>query len=121
MEQQNFGPLELPSGKKITFREPIGADRVNVVQMLKMSLDNMASGALLIDNYVAAKCVATIDSKTVDQADYKRLFDNMSDEDVTFYQTVFQEMFGMNDEKRNNAKEAARFLRQGQTSIASSK
>jgi len=119
MDKQIFGPLELPSGKKISFREPVGADRVNVIQILRMGVDDVASGALLIDHYVASKCITDINGKTPDD-NFKKRLDDMGDEDVQFYVAVFQELFGMTDEKRKKAKEAAAFLRKGQTSTASS-
>ena len=115
-----FGPLELPSGRKVKFREPTGRDRVNVIQMAKMSMENVAGNSLLIDSYVAAKCLVEIDGKEPDP-DYKRVYDMMPQADADFYQAVFTELFGMTDEKRASAKEAARFLRQTATSTAGSK
>lgn len=119
MANQVFGPLELPSGKKIKFREPVGRDRVNVVQMLKMSMDNFGSGAVLVDGYVAVKCITEIDGAAVTD-NYKNVYDTLPDGDLSFYQTVFAELFGMTEEKRDRAKEAAAFLRKGQTYTASS-
>jgi hypothetical protein len=117
-DKQIFGPLELPSGKKIKFREPVGSDRVNIINMLKMSMDNIGSGAVLVDGYVAAKCITEIDGNEV-RDNYKNTYDSMLDEDLSFYQAVYTEMFNMNDEKKEQAKEAAKNLRKGLTSIGS--
>lgn len=117
MVDKIFGPLELPSGKKIKFRSAQGVDRVNVISMLKMSPDNMGSVVFLVDGYVAAKCITEVDGNKTD-GDYKRLYDNMPEADLQFYQAVYTEMFGFSDDKRSNAKEAARFLLSGQTSTA---
>jgi len=113
-ETMTYGPLELPSGKKIKLRAPLGTDRVNVLQMTQITADRAISDAMLVDEYVAAKCVAEVDGKATD-GDYKHLFDNWPQKDILFYRTVFDEMFGMNEESRNKAKEAAAFLLKGQT------
>jgi len=114
-EQRIYGPLELPSGKRITFRAPVGGDRVKVLQMTQIGEDNLISGAMLIDQYVQARCVQTVDGQPVD-GDYKRLMDNWDNADVQFYSLVFNEMFGLNEERQEKAKEAARFLLNGATS-----
>ena len=119
MAKQIFGPLELPSGKKIKFREPVGADRVSVVNLLKMGVDNIGSGAVLVDGYVAVKCITEIDSSPV-QDTYKNTYAEFKDEDLIFYVAVFSEMFGMNDDKKEQAKDAAKNLRNGLTSTGSS-
>lgn len=119
-EKQIFGPLALPSGKKIKFRAPLGVDRANVLQMMKMSSDNLLSSAFLIDAYVAAKCVTEIDGQATD-ANYKRTYDAMEDEDANYFLAVWQELFGMNDEKRQKAKEDADFLRKNLTCTAGCK
>ena len=112
-----YGPLELPSGKIIKFREATGVDRVNVINMLKMGLDNVGSGSVLVNDYIAAKCITEIDGEPVRQ-NYRETYENMGDEDFNYYSIVYQEMFGMNDEKRDKAKEAAKNLRSRLTSTA---
>ena len=113
-KQLQFGPLTLPSGKKIKFRSPLGADRASVLQMMKMGSDNFLSSAFLIDAYVAAKCMTEIDGKPA-EADYKRTYDCLEDEDANYFITVWQELFGMTEEKRQKAKEDADFLRKSLT------
>jgi hypothetical protein len=108
-EQQTFGPLELPSGVKIFFRSPKGGDRVKVLQMLKLGTDNIGSGALQIDTLVAARCVTEYDGKAV-AGDYKHLVDTIEGEDLDFFMLVYNEMFGMTEEKKDQAKERAAFL-----------
>ena len=114
-DKQIYGPLELPSGKKVKFRTPVGKDRVNVINMLKIDTDNFGSGVVLVDGYVAVKCITEIDGCSADK-NYKDLYAEMSAEDLTFYQMVFSEVFGLNEEKKDQAKEAAKNLRQGLTS-----
>jgi len=116
MSRQNtFGPLELPSGRKIEFRRPKAGDRVNVTQMIEMPPDKLAAGVFLIDEYVALKCVTMVDGKPAD-GDYKHLAADWEDEDVTYYKLVFNEMFGVKEDAQARAKETARFLLSGQTS-----
>lgn len=104
-----FGPLELPSGKKIKFRAPKGIDRTNVLQMMKIDSDSAVSGAILLDEYVKAKCVTEVDGAAT-TGDYKNLFNNWDDGDISFYKAVVNEMFGSGEEMQNKAKEAAAFL-----------
>ena len=108
----------LPSGCEVTFRSPFGADRVNVIQMLKMSLESIAGNTLMIDGYVAVKCITAYGGNPAD-GNYKALYDSLPQEDLDFYLAVFEELFGMSKDKRAEAKEAAAFLRKGQTYIAS--
>lgn len=119
MSQAIYGPLELPSGKQIKFRAPLGSDRTKVLQMTQISAERAISDAMLIDEYVAAKCVTEVDGKPTD-GDYKRLMESWPQRDVLFYRTVFEEMFGLNEEARSRAKEAASFLLTGQTSTGGS-
>ena len=114
-----YGPLELPSGMMVKFREPVGSDRVNVVNMLKMGYENIGSGSVLVDGYVAVKCIKEIDGDEI-RKNYRDLYNEMKDEDLSFYQLVYNEMFGMNDEKRDKAKDAAKNLLSGLTSTATS-
>lgn len=108
-DKQIFGPLELPSGKTITFRAPKGSDRVNIIAALKVSTDNLIGGTLLVDAYTAVKCVENYGGRDYD-GDYRRFYDALPQEDADYYIAVFNEMFGMNEEKRDKAKDAARFL-----------
>lgn len=119
MSTASYGPLELPSGMQIKFRAPLGADRNNVLQMTQISAERAVSDALLVDDYVAAKCVTEVDGKQND-GDYKRLMESWPQRDILFYRAVFDEMFGMNEESRNKAKEAAAFLLKGATSTGGS-
>lgn len=114
-EQTVYGPLELPSGKKITFRMPKGRDKVEVFQLLPLSESNMVSGAMLADMYLAAKCLVTVNDQPVPLESFKRLFDDWDDADVTFYQAVFNEIRGSTKEQLDRAKEAASFLLNKQT------
>ncbi|MDI6711466.1 MAG: hypothetical protein QME76_12430 [Bacillota bacterium] len=117
---QSFGPLGLPSGRVITFRAPVGLDRAAVVQAMDLSPERLGAAALMMDELIAAKCVLTVDEKPV-QDDYRRLFDSWPDADIQFYLLVHREMFGLTDEARQAAKDAARFLRSGSTSTGGSR
>lgn len=117
MSSQTY-TFTLPSGSEVTFRSPFGADRVNVIQMLKMSLESIAGNTLMIDGYVAVKCITAYGGNPAD-GNYKALYDSLPQEDLDFYLAVFEELFGMSKDKRAEAKEAAAFLRKGQTYIAS--
>ena len=117
MSNQTY-TFTLPSGSEVTFRSPFGADRVNVIQMLKMSLESIAGNTLMIDGYVAVKCITAYGGNPAD-GNYKTLYDSLPQEDLDFYLAVFEELFGMSKDKRAEAKEAAAFLRKGQTYIAS--
>ena len=110
-----YGPLQLPSGKQIKFRAPKGIDRTNVLQMMKIDSDSAVSGALLMDEYVKAKCVTEVDGKTT-TGEYKTLFNDWMDSDIMFYKAVVNEMFGSGPEMQEKAKEAASFLLNPQTS-----
>ena len=110
-----YGPLELPSGKKVKFYAPLGSDRNNVLQMTQISAERALSDAMLVDDYLAAKCITEVDGKTSD-GDYKRLFDDWTQKDISYYRAVYDEMFGLNGESRDKAKEAAAFLLKGSTS-----
>lgn len=114
-----YGPLELPSGKKIMFRPPLGSDRANVLAMTKISADRAVSDAMLVDDYVAAKCVTQMDGNKAG-GDYKHLMDSWTQQDILFFRAVFDEMFGMNKEAVGRAKEAAGFLLKGRTFTAGS-
>lgn len=109
MENKIYGPLELPSGKKIKFRAPIGSDRMNVIQMMKIDEDSIVSGALLIDSYVKAKCITEIDGTPTD-GNYKNLFDNWFETDVNFYTLICNKLFGNGKELEKKADDAVAFL-----------
>ncbi|KLU66302.1 hypothetical protein DEAC_c17010 [Desulfosporosinus acididurans] len=112
---QVYGPLTLPSGKVIKFRNPTGLDRMNVTQMVPMDQDNVVTGSLLINLYVQAKVVTEVDGKVPDP-NYKNLFNEWNDMDVQYYQAVHSEMFGMTEAKMADAKEKAAFLLGNSTS-----
>ncbi len=111
-----YGPLALPSGKKIKFRAPKGIDRINILQMTKIDSENVVSGALLLDEYVKAKCITEIDGIAC-EGDYKKTMNEWLDSDITFYKLVYEEMFGKSQDMQDKAKEAAAFLLQGLTSF----
>lgn len=109
-----YGPLPLPGGKVIKFRAPLGSDRTNVLQMTQISAERAISDAMLVDDYVAAKCITEVDGKPAD-GDYKHLTENWPQKDILYYRTVFDEMFGLTEDVRNQAKETAKNLLKGLT------
>jgi len=110
-----YGPLELPSGKKVKFYAPLGSDRNNVLQMTQIAAERVITDAMLVDDYIAAKCITEVDGKTSD-GDYKRMFDSWPQKDILYFRAVFDEMFGLNEESRDKAKDAAAFLLKGSIS-----
>lgn len=115
---KEYGPLELPSGKKIKFRAPVGLDRVVVLQnMPPAGPDKFMTNSILADEYIRAKCVTEVDGVPAD-GKYKSLFDSWDALDIDFYGAVFNEMFGMTEVRRKKIKEAADFLSGAQTSTA---
>lgn len=112
---QVYGPLTLPSGRVIKFRNSTGLDRINVTQIVPMDQDNMVTGSLLINLYVQAKVVTEVDGKAPD-SNYKNLFNDWDDMDVQYYQAVYTEMFGMTEDKMADAKAKAAFLLGNSTS-----
>ncbi|MGG1600577.1 hypothetical protein [Paenibacillus naphthalenovorans] len=115
-----YGPLTLPSGKTITFRKPKGLDRANVLDLVPIPDDRLVGGTLKVEEAIRAKCVLSVDGKPTDGTNFINLFNDWDDEDVQFYAAVYTEMFGMTEEKRDKAKEAARFLLNNSTSTAGS-
>lgn len=118
-EQIIYGPLELPSGKVIKFRRPKGMDKVIVTKETRMSADNI-SNLLLVAQYTAAKCIVEIDGVKPD-VDYKRTLEKMDGLDFDYYFSAFDEMFGMTENRRDEAREKARFLLENATSTDLSK
>lgn len=113
---QIYGPLTLPSGKVIKFRRPKGLDRTNVTQQVQMDQSNFITGTMMIGMYVSAKVVTEVDGKATNPLDFKNLFNDWDDGDVQYYQFVYNEMFGMTEEKQADAKEKAAFLLTNSTS-----
>lgn len=108
-EKRVFGPLTLPSGKVIKFREPLGIDKASVMQMVPISEENLINGAMLIDEYVAAKCITEIDGSST-TGEYKTLFDDWKNRDIAFYRRVYDKCVGMGAELQAEADKAADFL-----------
>ncbi|ADY55136.1 hypothetical protein Sgly_0779 [Syntrophobotulus glycolicus DSM 8271] len=109
MENRIFGPLTLPSGKEIKFREPLGIDRSSVMQFVNISEDNIINNALLIDEYVSAKCITEIDGAPT-TGEYKTLFDNWKSSDILFYKRVYEKCVGIGTDLQEEADKAADFL-----------
>lgn len=112
---QVYGPLELPSGRKITFRKPMRADRNNATISADIDALPYAIGMMQIEDLVKATCLVTDNGKEPDE-NPKRRFNDWTDDDVEFYVVVFNKMFGMNDEKVKKAEEQAAFLLNNLTS-----
>ncbi|MFB5192795.1 hypothetical protein [Alicyclobacillus fastidiosus] len=115
-EKVVYGPLELPSGKKIKFRRPTGLDRFNVSQTAAIKHDEIVSGTMRQQDYLRAKIITEVDGKPVDGTTYKTLFNDWDDLDIQYYQAVYTEMFGMSDARQEDAKEKAAFLLNNSTS-----
>lgn len=116
-EQVIYGPLTLPSGRIVKFREPLGSDRANVLLMCQIKAERAISDAMLVDDYVAGKCITEVDGKAPG-GDYKHMFDSWPQRDLLYYRSVFDQMFGQDEETRTKTKEVASFLLDGRTCTA---
>ncbi|KEO81035.1 hypothetical protein [Tumebacillus flagellatus] len=94
MTNQNanqFGPLKLPTGKIVFFREPTGGDRLAVLQDTPINEENVYSANELVAIRLAAKCLTQVDGE-VPTDSYKFMFTNWSDKDVIYYKNVFNKV-----------------------------
>jgi hypothetical protein len=114
-----YGPLTLPSGKEVFFRKPLRKDRNEA--MVAADFENKVYGLALIDveEYIKAQCLVKVDGKEP-ELNYTKTFDSWDDQDVQYYATVFDHMFGMTKEKQDDAAEKAAFLLKSLTSTAGS-
>jgi len=119
MNTQIYGPLELPSGKKISFRQDRGIDRANVIQQQKIKADEFASAALVTDTLVAVKCIVE-ENGTAVSGNYRQMYNDMDGADLDYYTIVRNKMFGMTEDRKAQAEDAASFLLGKQTSTDSS-
>lgn len=119
-EEIIYGPLELPSGMKIKFREAKGADRLNVLSVQQnVQGQNPVVLQVLSDAYIGVKCITEINGAAV-QKNYKDLYEEFSEADLDYYDAMRTELFGITKEKRDAIKEKADFLRKSVTSTATS-
>lgn len=119
-EEIIYGELELPSGKKIKFREAKGADRLNVLSVQQnIQGQNPIVLQVLSDAYIGIKCIVEINGAPV-QENYKTLYDGFSEADLDYYEAMRSELFGVTKEKREEIKSKADFLRKSATSTATS-
>lgn len=115
-----YGPLELPSGVKIKFREATGADRLNVLSVQQnVQGQNPMVMQFLSDAYISVKCITEIDGNKV-QKNYKDLYEEFSESDLDYYEAIRSELFGITKDKRAELKEKADFLRKSVISTATS-
>ena len=116
-EEIIYGPLELPSGKQIKFREAKGFDRLNVLSVQQnMQGQSPLVTQVLSDAFIGVKCITEIDGQPV-QKNYKELYDEFSESDLDYYEGVRTELFGV---KRDDIKGKADFLRKSAISTATS-
>ncbi|MFB6364470.1 hypothetical protein ACFCP7_10450 [Paenibacillus elgii] len=110
---KEYGPLKLPkSGVEIFFREPTGGDRLDVLKKNKISDDDLVSGSMLVDSYLAAKCITRIDGNQA-SGDYKFYFDKWPNADASYYQQIFNKMFAVTNETIEKMDETVNFLLNG--------
>jgi hypothetical protein len=119
MNTQVYGPLELPSGKKISFRQDRGIDRANVIQQQKIKADEFATAALVTESLIAVKCIVEENGVAVN-GNYRQMYNDMDGSDLDYYMMVRNKMFGMTEDRRAQADDAASFLLGKQTSTDSS-
>jgi hypothetical protein len=111
-----YGPLELPSGKQIKFRKPVGMDRMNILNAMSISEDDAVKAGILLNSYLAAKVVTEVDGIAVTDGNYKAIFNDWDDADIQYYQAVNSTMFGLTEAKIEDAKAKAAFLLNSLTS-----
>lgn len=111
-----YGPLELPSGKQIKFRRPVGMDRMNILNAMSISQEDAVKAGILLNAYLAAKVVTEVDGVAITDGNYKATFNDWDDSDIQYYQAVNNEMFGLTEAKMEDAKSKAAFLLNNSTS-----
>lgn len=115
-----YGPLELPSGKIIKFREATGFDRVNVLSAQQNGgIKNPLVTQVVTDAYIAVKCITEIDGEAP-QKNYKELYDDFTESDLDYYDSIRSQLFGLTKEKQEEIKDKADFLRSNAISTATS-
>lgn len=115
-----YGELELPSGKKIKFREAKGADRLNVLSVQQnIQGQNPIVLQVMSDAYIGIKCITEINGAPV-QKNYKDLYEEFSEADLDYYESIRSELFSVTKEKREEIKSKADFLRKNAISTATS-
>ncbi|MEC0231286.1 hypothetical protein [Paenibacillus alba] len=115
-----YGPLTLPkSGKVVFFREPTGGDRLDVLKQNPAGSDDYVTASELADLYIAAKCVVKVDEKAVN-GDYKFIYQNWPNADVTYYKSVFVKINSISEESLEKMDQVVDFLLNGSGQVASS-
>ncbi|WCK55432.1 hypothetical protein PP175_05635 [Aneurinibacillus sp. Ricciae_BoGa-3] len=114
-DQKVYGPLNLPSGMQVYFRRPTGLDRANVMDTIEINDEQFTKGSIQVENGIRAKCLVKVNGVDPD-VNFKNVFNSWDDGDIQFYTEVFVQMFGMTEEKRASAKQAAAFLLNSSTS-----
>jgi len=111
MSNQVYGPLTLTSGKVVTFRKPLRADRTQAT--IQTDFEGVAYGIAMmqVDELIKANCLETVDGNTPPLNPRDR-FNDWEDQDVEFYGLVFDNMFGITKEVKDNAEKQAAFLLQ---------
>jgi hypothetical protein len=115
-DQKVYGPLTLPAGTVVYFRRPTGKDRSEVMTAIDFNDEQFMKGSIQVEQAIRAKCLVKVNGNAP-EVNYLRAFDEWDDAEVQFYGEVFSRMFGMNEEKREEAKKAADFLLANSTSI----
>jgi hypothetical protein len=116
---KEYGPLTLPSGKVVFFREPTGGDKLEVLKSNPLGSDDYVSGSTVTELYLSAKCITKVDDKP-STGDYKFQFQSWPNSDTDYYQQIFGKMFTLKKETLDKMDETVDFLLNGSGSTASS-
>lgn len=112
MEPKHY-ELELPSGSKVTFREPLNADRQKVVGILKPE-DKMP-----IDEALAAYCIVSVNGNPPADPDFRYRLSGWTIKDTQMYVAVWLDMFTLTEDGLTEAREKAKnLLRSGTAAIS---
>ncbi len=102
--------LDLPSGRKVTFRAPSFADRRNILR------EYDRSEGYLPEDLLAAKCLTHINGGPVEEEwarDPISLMDDWALNDQAYYMEVFMNMFSLDEKAKTAAQEQAKKLMGG--------
>lgn len=110
--------LNLPSGKKVTFRAPSFMDR----RLILREYDR--TEGYLPEDLLAAKCLTHVDGQPIEdnwEVEPISLVDAWDLRDQSYYLEVFMNMFSLDEKAKTAAQEAAKKLMGGGASSGTAK
>lgn len=97
-----IGPIDLPSGRTVTFREPRNSDRRELLEGFDGESLNKPGK---LEEALAYTCLLELDSKPLSDLGWAKRADQLNIKDGQFYQALFLDMFtiGKDDMQRIQA------------------